>query len=238
MTARPDLSVIIVTHNGREMALTDPALGAGRRPGRPPWSGSSSTRARPTARPTRSSESSSEVRVLRRDNRGFAASNNVALARRGGATCCSSTQTSRFAPERWASSSRRWTRVPALGLASVVQRGTDGELQPSIRRFPSPLRSLGESLFAAHWPVLRTLQELETRAARYEHEGQAEWLVGAFLIARREAVQASRTDGRALLPLLGGDRLVLPLLASGLAGGAPADDGRHPPLRAAARTAT
>ena len=34
----------------------------------------------------------------------------------------------------------------------------------------------------------RTLQECETRPARYAVEGPADWLVGAFLIARREAI--------------------------------------------------
>jgi GT2 family glycosyltransferase len=36
--------------------------------------------------------------------------------------------------------------------------------------------------------VMRTLQELETRADRYLAEGRVDWMVGAFLIARREAV--------------------------------------------------
>jgi hypothetical protein len=59
---------------------------------------------------------------------------------------------------------------PDLGLASVVHRGAHGVLQLSIRRFPSPLR-LGEALFAAHWPMLRSWQELKTRTSRYEREG-------------------------------------------------------------------
>jgi GT2 family glycosyltransferase len=78
---------------------------------------------------------------------------------------------------------------PEVGVASVIHRSPDGTLQPSIRRFPSPLRSLGEALFAAHWPLQTKLQELETRPLRYAHEGRADWVVGAFLLARREAVR-------------------------------------------------
>jgi hypothetical protein len=37
---------------------------------------------------------------------------------------------------------------------------------------------------------MRTWQELEVRDSIYESESRADWLVGAFLIARREAVQA------------------------------------------------
>jgi GT2 family glycosyltransferase len=34
------------------------------------------------------------------------------------------------------------------------------------------------------------MQELETRDRRYEHEHSVDWVVGAFLIARRDAVDA------------------------------------------------
>ena len=78
MQGRPDLSVIVVTHQGRDLALASCA------PARPPpapstSSGWSSTAGRPTARRTRSSASSPHVTVIRRPNIGFAAANNVGL---------------------------------------------------------------------------------------------------------------------------------------------------------------
>ena len=189
MTRRPDLSVIIVTHNGREMALTTlrSALAA---------SGTASVEwlvvdaGSTDGTPDAIEREFGEVRVLRRDNRGFAASNNVALAEARGRYVLLLNPDVEIRSGTLGELVAAMDARPELGLASVIQRGTDGELQPSIRRFPSPLRSLGEALFAAHWPVFRTLQELETRAARYEREGSVDWLVGAFLIARREAVQA------------------------------------------------
>lgn len=189
MTPRPDLSVITVTHNGREMALrTLRSALASAGPTSVEWlvvdAGSSD------GTPDAIERELEGVRVLRRDNRGFAASNNVALAQARGRYVLLLNPDVEIHSGTLAELVAAMDDRPALGLASVTQRGTEGELQPSIRRFPSPLRSLGESLFAAYWPVMRTLQELETRAGPYEHERQVDWLVGAFLIARREAAQA------------------------------------------------
>jgi GT2 family glycosyltransferase len=188
VTERPDLSVIVVTHNGREMALrTLRSAQAASGSASVEWLvvDAGSTDGTPGA----IERDLDRVRVFRRDNRGFAASSNVGLdAARGRYVLLLNPDVeilSGTLGELVAAMDAR----PRLGLASVVQRDADGALQPSIRRFPSPLRSFGEALFAAHWPALRSCQELETRGARYEREGDADWLVGAFLIARREAVQ-------------------------------------------------
>ena len=83
MAPRPDLSVITVTHNGREMALRTlrSALGAAGAASIE-WlvvdAGSSD------GTPDAIERELDQVRVLRRDNRGFAASNNVALERARG----------------------------------------------------------------------------------------------------------------------------------------------------------
>jgi GT2 family glycosyltransferase len=189
MTDSIDLSVIVVTHNGCEMALA--TLRSARRAvgtASAEWLvvDAGSTDGTPEA----IEREFDPVRVFRRDNRGFAASNNVALeVARGRYVLLLNPDVEILAgtlDDLVAAMDAR----PRIGLASVIQRGTAGELQPSIRRFPSPMRSLGEALFAAYWPVLRTHQELETRSVRYRREGHADWLVGAFLIARREAVGA------------------------------------------------
>jgi N-acetylglucosaminyl-diphospho-decaprenol L-rhamnosyltransferase len=189
MTPRPDLSAIVVTHNGCEMALTTlrSALGA-QGPISVEWLVVDAASSDGT--PEAVEREFGQARVFRRDNRGFAASNNVGLAEARGRYVLLLNPDVEIRSATLAELVAAMDARPQLGLASVVQRGTDGHLQPSIRRFPSPLRSLGESLFAAHWPLLRSAQELETRPDRYEREGHADWLVGAFLIARREAVQA------------------------------------------------
>jgi len=185
--ARPDLSVIVVTHNGRAMALT--TLRSARAAAGPvslEWLvvDAGSTDGTPDA----IEAEFDGVRVLRRENRGFAASNNAALGQARGRYVLLLNPDVELRTGSLAELVAAMDARPRIGIASVVQRGSDGELQPSIRRFPSPLRSFGEALFAAHWPVLRTCQELETRRAPYESEIDVDWLVGAFLIARREAV--------------------------------------------------
>jgi GT2 family glycosyltransferase len=188
VTDRPDLSVIVVTYNGREMALaTLRSALASAGDATIEWlvvdSGSSD------GTPDAIASEFPEVQVFRRSNRGFAAGNNVALEGAAGRYVLLLNPDVEIRSGNFDDLVAAMDARPDVGMASVVQRGTAGELQPSIRRFPSPLRSLGESLFAAHWPLLRTLQELETRADRYVDERHADWLVGAFLIARREAVE-------------------------------------------------
>jgi N-acetylglucosaminyl-diphospho-decaprenol L-rhamnosyltransferase len=189
MGEQPDLSIVVVTHNGREMALRTlrsarDACGTATVEWLLVDAGSSD------GTPDAIEREFEQVRVLRRENRGFAASNNVALALARGRYVLLLNPDVEIRSGSFGELVAAMDERPRVGMASVVQRGSEGELQASIRRFPSPLRSLGESLFAAHWPALRGFQELETHPARYEREGEADWLVGAFLIARREAVQA------------------------------------------------
>jgi len=184
-----DLSVIVVTHNGREMALRtlrSALAAAGDLSAEWLVVDAGSTDGTPEA----IERELGQVRVLRRHNGGFAASNNVALAAARGRYVLLLNPDVEVRSGTLGELVTAMDARPELGLASVIQRGSGGDLQPSIRRFPSPARSLGEALFAAHWPVLRSLQELETRPARYHREVRADWLVGAFLIARREAVEA------------------------------------------------
>ncbi|HTZ85302.1 MAG TPA: glycosyltransferase family 2 protein, partial [Solirubrobacteraceae bacterium] len=74
---------------------------------------------------------------------------------------------------------------PGVGIASVIQQGSDEELQYSIRHYPSVMRTFGEAV-ALPWAGAR---EEERMADRYRQEGDADWLVGAFLLARAEVVQ-------------------------------------------------
>jgi GT2 family glycosyltransferase len=186
---RPDLSVVVVTHNGREMALrTLRSALAAAGTASVEWLvvDADSTDGTPDA----IERELGQVRVLRRQNRGFAASNNVGLAEARGRHLLLLNPDVEILSGTLGELVAAMDARPELGLASVLQRGAAGELQTSIRRFPSPSRSLGEALFAAHWPVLRTIQELETRPSPYQRDGYVDWVVGAFLIARREAVEA------------------------------------------------
>jgi N-acetylglucosaminyl-diphospho-decaprenol L-rhamnosyltransferase len=78
---------------------------------------------------------------------------------------------------------------PDIGLASVKQVTADGVVYPTIRHFPSALRALGEALGSERFP--RTLGWLGPRVldrAVYEREVECDWLTGAFMIVRAEAL--------------------------------------------------
>lgn len=189
MPVNPDLSVIVVTHNGRERALaTLRSALAATGPIQAEWivvdSGSGD------GTPDAIERELPLVRVVRCANRGFAAANNVGLRLACGRHLLLLNPDVDIARGSLAELVSAMDERPCVGLASVIQLCPEGDLQHSIRRFPSFLRDLGEALFAARWPVLATLQELETRAERYERELSVDWVVGAFLLARREAVEA------------------------------------------------
>jgi N-acetylglucosaminyl-diphospho-decaprenol L-rhamnosyltransferase len=184
---RPDLSVVIVTHNGREMALRTLRSARASLGGlEAEWivADSASTDGTPEA----IEREFDDVEVLRVPNRGFAAGNNIGIAWAQGRYVLLLNPDVEVLEGSFAGLIAALDSRPDVGIASVVQRGSDGELQYSMRRFPSPSRDLGESLFAAHWPVFKSMQELETRAGLYRLETSADWVVGAFLCARAEAI--------------------------------------------------
>ncbi|HEX5194075.1 MAG TPA: glycosyltransferase [Solirubrobacteraceae bacterium] len=184
---RPDLSVIVVTHNGREMALATLQSAMHAATGLDvEWivvdSGSED------GTPDAVRQAHPDVVVIEADNRGCAAGNNVGLGVARGRYVLLLNPDVEIAQGTLKGLVVAMDERPKVAVASVVQRGTDGELQPSIRRFPSVRRDLGEALGAYRWPLMRTWQELETRPKVYSRETSADWLVGAFLIVRTEAI--------------------------------------------------
>ncbi len=78
---------------------------------------------------------------------------------------------------------------PEIGLAGVRQLTPDGELFPTIRRFPSAARAFGEALASERWPVSPTWAgERVLDMQLYERECECDWTSGSFMLARREAL--------------------------------------------------
>ena len=78
---------------------------------------------------------------------------------------------------------------PTVGLVGVKQIGADGTLQPTIRRFPSVTRALGEALGSERWPVRPAWAgERELDQDRYQEELEIDWTSGSFMLAHREAL--------------------------------------------------
>lgn len=188
MPERPDVSVIVVTHQGRDLALqvlavAHDALG----PITAEWFvvDSGSTDDTPDA----IEREFGDVEVLREPNIGFAAGNNVAIRRAQGRYLLLLNPDLEIADGKLSELVAYMDAHPQLGITSSITHYPDGELQASIRRFPSPARALGEALMLTRLSAFTKLQEDETREELYETEQTCDWLSGSFLLARREAVE-------------------------------------------------
>jgi GT2 family glycosyltransferase len=141
-----------------------------------------------------------ELQVQREPNIGFAAANNRGLARARGRYVLLLNPDVETTDGTYDELVAALDAQPDIGVASVVQNAPDGTLQYSIRRFPSAWLSLGEALAAARWTPLRRWREEEPRTEHYRREASVDWLVGAFLIARAEALaQVGSLDERFFL---------------------------------------
>jgi N-acetylglucosaminyl-diphospho-decaprenol L-rhamnosyltransferase len=78
---------------------------------------------------------------------------------------------------------------PDAGLIGVRQLDSDRELYPTMRRFPNAARAWGDALLSERWPVHpRWSGERVLDMALYADEHECDWTVGAFMLARREAL--------------------------------------------------
>ena len=199
MEQRPDLSIVIVTFNGRDKALATLRSAHDRLgPVSAQWlvvdNGSRD------GTPDEIAAAFPGVRLFRERNRGFAAGNNVALPHARGRYVLLMNPDVEIRDGTLADLVAAMDARPEVGLASVRQYATDGTLLASIRRFPTPARGFGEALGAGGIGALARFQELDTDFGRYDEERSADWLVGAFLVARREAVtQVGPLDERFFL---------------------------------------
>jgi GT2 family glycosyltransferase len=197
--ARPDLSVIVVTHNRAELAIT--TLRSARAAAgdlRVQWividSGSSD------GTPEAIQAAFADVVIQREENIGFAAANNRGLPLASGRYVLLLNPDVEIERGTFAQLVARLDERTDIGLASVVQKAPDGRLQYSIRRFPSPWLAFGEAIAAASWTPFRGWREEESRPAIYEAESVVDWVVGAFLIVRAEALaQVGGMDERFFL---------------------------------------
>jgi N-acetylglucosaminyl-diphospho-decaprenol L-rhamnosyltransferase len=133
-----------------------------------------------------------QARVVSCENRGFSHANNRALM------TCDARHVLLLNPDTevrdgtFAALLGLMDARPRIGFASVRQVLGDGALYPTIRRFPSPARALGEALAAERLGGGRlALGERVLDPAPYERETDADWLTGAFMLLRREALEGA-----------------------------------------------
>jgi N-acetylglucosaminyl-diphospho-decaprenol L-rhamnosyltransferase len=81
---------------------------------------------------------------------------------------------------------------PDIGVVGVRQVSTDGSLHPTMRRFPTPLRTLGDALGLERLPGRpAALGTRELELHRYEQEFACDWTIGSFMLVRREAIESA-----------------------------------------------
>lgn len=136
-----------------------------------------------------------DARVISASNHGFAHANNRALMGCRARYVLFLNPDTRIVEGTLAGLVRALDERPEVGLAGVRQITGDGELYPTIRRFPNALRALGEACGAerlrAPSRLTRALRERELASGAYERETDCDWTTGAFMIVRREALEAA-----------------------------------------------
>ena len=130
-----------------------------------------------------------EARVMSAPNRGFASGNNRGLEHAHARYLLMLNPDTEVVTGTFGELVELLDARPEVGLAGVRQITADGELWPTIRRFPRPARALGEALFSERWPVHPGWSgERVLNRAAYEQEWACDWTSGSFMLARREAL--------------------------------------------------
>jgi GT2 family glycosyltransferase len=79
---------------------------------------------------------------------------------------------------------------PAAGLAAPRILSSDGELEYSLRRFPRRRSTFAQALFLHRvWPNAAWTDELIRDHGAYERAWSPEWVSGACMLLRREALE-------------------------------------------------
>jgi len=133
-----------------------------------------------------------EARVVPCANHGFAHANNRALITVDARYVLFLNPDTEVVDGTFAALLHRLDELSDVGLAGCRQILPTGETDASMRRFPTPVRLLCESLGAERWPMRASWTgQRELRLERYGEEFELDWTVGAFMVARREALESA-----------------------------------------------
>jgi GT2 family glycosyltransferase len=133
-----------------------------------------------------------EARVILCDNRGFGHANNVALRTIDASFVLFLNADTEIREGTLGTLVRLMEERPEIGLLGVKQITPDGQLWPTIRRFPNALRTFFEALGSERFPFRASwLGERELELARYDLDVPCDWTSGPFMLARREALETA-----------------------------------------------
>jgi GT2 family glycosyltransferase len=132
------------------------------------------------------------VRLLRCRNRGFAYANNRGLMTCDARYVLFLNPDTEILQGSLSDLVARLDERPEVGLVGARQVGADGRLDLTIRRFPTALRALGDTLSAERLPDRpHWLGERELDPGAYDREVGCDWTAGSFMLARREAIESA-----------------------------------------------
>jgi GT2 family glycosyltransferase len=137
-------------------------------------------------------ESFPGARVVRCRNRGFGHANNRALATCNARWVLFLNPDTEIVEGSLAELVDLLDRRPEIGLASVTQLTADGDVYPTIHWFPNALRVLGQAFGADRLKTAPSwVRERERDPKAYQREVSCDWLTGAFMAVRREAIASA-----------------------------------------------
>jgi GT2 family glycosyltransferase len=132
------------------------------------------------------------ARIVNSENHGFAHANNRALMTTDARYVLFLNPDTEIREGTFAALIERLDELPEVGLAGVVQLTPDGEVYPTIRRFPNAVRAFFEAFASERAPFRASwLGERELDLTLYARETPCDWTSGSFMIARREAIESA-----------------------------------------------
>jgi N-acetylglucosaminyl-diphospho-decaprenol L-rhamnosyltransferase len=133
-----------------------------------------------------------QVRVLRNENRGFAHANNRGFEATASPYVLFVNPDVEIREGTFENLLRLLAARPRVGLMGCRQVTDDGDVYPTIRRFPAPSRSLFEALGSERLPIRTSwMGERVLDLAAYDRESCCDWVSGSFMLARRAVVEAA-----------------------------------------------
>jgi GT2 family glycosyltransferase len=201
MTSIPDVSVVIVSFNTRDL-LRDCLNTLAREAGILTYEALVVDSASRDDSAGMIAREFPDVRLFRSDvNLGFAGANNVAFPECRGRYIVLLNSDAFLTPGALTRSVEHMDANPSAGIGGVRLVGRDGSWQPSARMFPSLLNDfLMLSGLSSRFPKSRFFGRVDRTWASPDEEAEVDWVPGAYSIIRREALEkVGYFDGRFFL---------------------------------------
>jgi GT2 family glycosyltransferase len=130
------------------------------------------------------------VKILRNDhNSGFAAANNIAIRKSSARFVLLLNPDTEILDGAIQKTIRFIEAHPKAGIVGCKLKYPDGRFQPSAYSFPTVWNMFAEATFLYRvFPKTKLFGGYHLTYLDYSHDVQVDWLIGAFLLIRREVI--------------------------------------------------